>query len=177
MSSNTPAEEQHQPRSRCCLRRAGTAVAVALLAIGATACSATSAPAPSSLQGSPSATTRPPAGIGCASTPAMPRFSAPAGQGESLLPSSANQASGNPCGTSNPNGNVIASPNQSMQSALLRFARCMRAHGITNFPEPSTRSSGPATINSNGSINTSSHQFQEAQQACQSLLGSAGGIP
>lgn len=56
--------------------------------------------------------------------------------------------------------------NPSDQTTLLKFAECMHAHGVANFPEPSSTTK-PAP----GSIDTSSPQFQRAIQACQSLLG------
>jgi hypothetical protein len=49
------------------------------------------------------------------------------------------------------------------QAQQLKFARCMQAHGITNFPD-----SGGISINSG--IDPNSAQFQAAQRACQSLL-------
>jgi hypothetical protein len=49
------------------------------------------------------------------------------------------------------------------QEQQLKFARCMQAHGITNFPD-----SGGISINSG--IDPNSAQFQAAQRACQSLL-------
>ena len=49
------------------------------------------------------------------------------------------------------------------QAQQLNFARCMQAHGITNFPD-----SGELKITSG--IDPNSAQFQAAQHACQSLL-------
>jgi hypothetical protein len=46
----------------------------------------------------------------------------------------------------------------------LTYAHCMRAHGVLNFPDPS--SSGGSTP---GDLNPSSPQFQAASQACRSL--------
>lgn len=58
------------------------------------------------------------------------------------------------------------------QRGPIAYASCMRAHGVSNFPDP----------NSNGTIllpqgtDLLSPQFQSAQQACQSLrpAGAAG---
>jgi hypothetical protein len=51
----------------------------------------------------------------------------------------------------------------------LAYSQCMRAHGITNFPDPN--SSGGISISGNSGINASSSQYQAASKACQSKLG------
>ena len=53
----------------------------------------------------------------------------------------------------------------------LAFSRCMREHGITDFPDPS--SNGAITIQGgpSGGFDPNSSQFQAAQRACQSLIG------
>jgi hypothetical protein len=48
------------------------------------------------------------------------------------------------------------------------FSSCMRAHGIRNFPDPS--SSGNLEINPSMGINPDSATFQAAQKACQKKL-------
>lgn len=48
----------------------------------------------------------------------------------------------------------------------LKFARCMRAHGVPGFPDPS--SDGGLTIPN--SVDENSSTFQAADSACQSLL-------
>jgi hypothetical protein len=54
---------------------------------------------------------------------------------------------------------------------LLRYAQCMRAHGVPNFPDPSA-TGGLAIPNG---INAESPAFKSAEQACASLAGSSGG--
>jgi len=56
-------------------------------------------------------------------------------------------------------------------AAGLRYGNCMRAHGVTNFPESSSQGQ-PQT---GGPINLSSPQFLAAQKAC-AKYGGAGGI-
>jgi len=56
----------------------------------------------------------------------------------------------------------------------LAFSQCMRHHGVTNFPDPST--GGGLTINSDSGINPDSPVFQAAQTACKSLLPNGGQI-
>lgn len=63
----------------------------------------------------------------------------------------------------------------SNSQALIKFANCMRAHGVTKFPEPN--SSGRETITGSSGINPNSPTFQSAMQSCQHLLpaGAVGG--
>jgi hypothetical protein len=75
----------------------------------------------------------------------------------SLLPNGGNQTSG---------GN--STPSQLTQ--LLNYAKCMRSHGVLNFPDPTSKGLGSL----NG-IDMNSPQFNTASQACQSLLPSSGG--
>ena len=63
-------------------------------------------------------------------------------------------------------------PSPAVQAQLLRFARCMRAHGVPNFPDP-TFSGGSESIPLAAGT-SSSPQFQRAQQACQSQAPAGG---
>jgi len=56
---------------------------------------------------------------------------------------------------------------QQALSQLVRYASCMRSHGVPNFPDP-TASNGGMGFNLNG-INLHSPQYQSANHACQSL--------
>jgi hypothetical protein len=58
---------------------------------------------------------------------------------------------------------------------LLSFAKCMRAHGLPDFPDPSgaglqISSSGPSS-----DLNPDNPTFQKAQKVCQPILGSMKG--
>jgi hypothetical protein len=59
----------------------------------------------------------------------------------------------------------------------LKFAQCMRSHGVPDFPDP-TVSGGKATIRLNGGpgsgLDPNSPQFQSAQSACRHLLPNGG---
>jgi hypothetical protein len=69
------------------------------------------------------------------------------------------------------------------QSAGLKFAQCMRSHGVPNFPDPTSNGGGlSGSISAQGpnGVDPNSPQFQSAQQACRSLLPggtSSGGTP
>jgi hypothetical protein len=49
------------------------------------------------------------------------------------------------------------------QAALVQYAKCMRAHGVPNFPDPSADGSFDV-----GGINPNSPQVQKADKACSS---------
>jgi hypothetical protein len=75
-----------------------------------------------------------------------------------------------------PNGGV-PSPQQQAKAAegALAFSRCMRSHGVPNFPSPNISGGRISLKLGNGAgLNPSSPQFQAAQRACQSNLGPGG---
>jgi hypothetical protein len=63
------------------------------------------------------------------------------------------------------------------KDAALANARCMREHGITNFPDPTFDSSGGAQIRIDRKmgINPESPKFQAAQKECESTMPKLGG--
>ena len=56
-----------------------------------------------------------------------------------------------------------------MQASQLKMARCMRSHGVPNYPD------GPITLSSG--INESSPAFQRAFQTCRKYMFGAGQVP
>jgi hypothetical protein len=70
-----------------------------------------------------------------------------------------------------------------MQEGALNFSKCMRSHGVPNFPDPEFHSGGGVGIRIGGKgaagIDPNSPQFKAAQKACQSDLprppGAKGG--
>ena len=84
------------------------------------------------------------------------------------------------CGSSSPS-NTTAKVDQ-----MVAFARCMRAHGVPNFPDPGSNGSGGLIIQqragSGGSlkvngVGVSSPAFQSAMQSCHSQLPNGGRPP
>jgi hypothetical protein len=63
-------------------------------------------------------------------------------------------------------------PNPQMQKDSLKVSECMRAHGITNFPDPG--SSGGIQITPSSGLNPQSPAFQSAMEICQKLLPGGG---
>ena len=53
-----------------------------------------------------------------------------------------------------------------------KFAGCMRAHGVKNFPDPGSQ--GLIQIGPSSGIDPSSPTFQAAQSACRKLLPNGG---
>lgn len=63
-----------------------------------------------------------------------------------------------------------ASPSGDLRDAQLAYAQCMRDHGITDFPDPQP-GGGIALQGEPGSdLDPDSPQFQDADEACNSLL-------
>ena len=58
-------------------------------------------------------------------------------------------------------------------SQLLKYARCMRAHGVPNFADPQA-TNGMISVGAQG-MDVHSPQFQAANRACQSLAAHAKG--
>ncbi len=76
------------------------------------------------------------------------------------------QAASSRCNHLLPNGGSRPSPAlvQQVRAEALEFARCVRAHGVRNFPDPGNdgRIPDPATAG----INQGSPRFEAANQAC-----------
>lgn len=78
---------------------------------------------------------------------------------------------------------VTASQVNKLRAGALATARCMRAHGVTNFPDPVV-SAGPGghgiQVRVGGApgsgINPTSPAYRSAQQACGNLLGGRFGL-
>jgi hypothetical protein len=153
------------------LRRDGCLVAVlACLATFAAACSGSASPSPG---GSAYAVSL--AFAQCMRDHGYPRFPGPDRAGNFNLTGidlntprgrSAAGACGSQAAPANPN------PGQQNAQALsrgLKFARCMRAHGVTNFPDPN-----PAGQNSFAAGNGQVPLVRRALTACRPLLAAAG---
>jgi hypothetical protein len=56
---------------------------------------------------------------------------------------------------------------------MLKFAACMRAHGVPKFPDPQTGPGGGMLMRIGRDVDPSSPQFQAAQKTCQKLAPGA----
>lgn len=52
-------------------------------------------------------------------------------------------------------------------ASLLKYARCLREHGVTDFPDPDNQGEFPST----GGFNRSAPSFQAAEKTCLPLAG------
>ncbi|HTT91293.1 MAG TPA: hypothetical protein VMF65_17185 [Acidimicrobiales bacterium] len=62
-------------------------------------------------------------------------------------------------------------------ATALKFASCVRAHGVPDFPDSAVTISAGGGVEfrlSKGTVNPNSAQFKSAMQACQSLIPHAG---
>jgi hypothetical protein len=60
-------------------------------------------------------------------------------------------------------------------AGALAFSKCMRAHGVSNFPDPSTSGGGvQLSVTPSSGVNPKAPAFQAAQQSCQHLLPNGG---
>ncbi|HEY6275450.1 MAG TPA: hypothetical protein VIX86_03890 [Streptosporangiaceae bacterium] len=69
-------------------------------------------------------------------------------------------------------GRISAAQMQAGMNAMLKFAECMRSHGITNFPDP-FENSHQIGFNITG-IDQNAPGFKSAQKACRPLLPGGG---
>lgn len=98
--------------------------------------------------------------LGTGIDPSSPHFEAAQKACQSLLPTGGSSLS-----TQAASGSI--SPEK--QAQLLRFARCMRAHGVPTFPDPTSQG-----IALSASVDPKSPQFQAATQACRQLAPALG---
>jgi hypothetical protein len=70
-------------------------------------------------------------------------------------------------------GHPTAAQTAKARTQALAMSRCMRSHGVPNFPDPQFRSGGIGIqLNGNG-VNPNSPAFQAVQKACGSIFGGA----
>jgi len=65
-------------------------------------------------------------------------------------------------------GRPTAADQQREQQQALKFAQCMRAHGVPKFPDP--KAGGALSLGTKVDVDPNSPQFQVAQRACQKLV-------
>ncbi len=73
------------------------------------------------------------------------------------------------CQALQPNGGKPSATQQaSAQRAMLKFAGCMRAHGVPSFPDP--KPGQPLTLGQKAGVDVNSPAFKSAEQTCQKLV-------
>jgi hypothetical protein len=72
------------------------------------------------------------------------------------------------CRKFQPNGRRPSAAQQAQeQQAMLKYAQCMRAHGVPKFPDPTA---GGAITLDNNSVDPNTPQFKAAAEACRKLV-------
>jgi hypothetical protein len=68
-----------------------------------------------------------------------------------------------------PNGGRPTAAQQAYeQQQMLKFAQCMRSHGVPKFPDP--KPGGALSLGVKAGVDPNTPQFQTAQRACQKLV-------
>jgi hypothetical protein len=88
------------------------------------------------------------------------------------------------CGSGGANENAAQTATGASQSAsLVRYSECMRSHGVTGFPDPST-TQGPNAMGIDGfnfnlpaGMNLQTPVAESAQKVCSGLIAGSGGHP
>jgi hypothetical protein len=121
----------------------------------------------------------------CMRSHGVANFPDPNGQGvisgSGINPGSASfQAANKDCRHFMPNGGQPSPAQQAQAMAqALKFSECMRAHGISDFPDPQSGPGGGIAIRiragQGSDLNPQNPQFQAAQTACQSIMGGPKG--
>jgi hypothetical protein len=84
------------------------------------------------------------------------------------------------CGTTSNSTRASGQQSASLNRQALAFSRCMRAHGVTNFPDPGAGKGIQFRITPSSGLNPFSPAFKAAQASCHKLLpggGPASGHP
>jgi hypothetical protein len=71
-------------------------------------------------------------------------------------------------------GRPTAAQQAEEQQAMLQYARCMRAHGVPEFPDP--KAGGEFKLGTKAGVDPDTPQFQAAQKTCQKLVPGGPGI-
>jgi hypothetical protein len=83
------------------------------------------------------------------------------------------------CGGSHGPG-IAGSSSGGLAAQFLAYARCMRSHGVSDFPDPATSGGGVGIVLQGGpgsDLNPNNPRFKAANQACRSLQPAAHPAP
>lgn len=81
------------------------------------------------------------------------------------------------CKSDLPNGGNPRPLSEAQRNRMLAFSQCMRAHGITNFPDPTFHGARVGVQLKGSGLNPSSPAFQSAQKACGQPFGKVSAVP
>jgi hypothetical protein len=150
---------------------------VAAIAVGLTACEGAGSTSSGSTQSRAASYGRLLAYARCMRSHGVPDYPDPSQGNGSIgiaLPDSnspQSQTASHDCRSLAPPGPTAAGRAQALAQELT-FSRCMRSHGVPNFPDPPANGSN---LSLNGTaVDKGSPQFQRAYQSCRPDLGSGG---
>ena len=188
MYDNDACGSGHRGRRRAGPRRAGLlAAALACLALVAAACSSPASPGTGAGPAHGSAEQRGLAFSRCMRAHGITGFPDPDSQGNFALPKSGPgtkfdpkspqfKAANNACKSLMPGGQMDPAQQAAAQAQALKYAKCMRAHGISDFPDPNSQGGFEGAVPKGSSSDLDPHnpRFQAANKACQ--RGNGGSV-
>jgi hypothetical protein len=111
----------------------------------------------------------------CMRSHGVPQYPDPNSNGQTDLngatinmQSAAFQSATKACQSLAPNLGQSSNSQQQNVTNALKFAQCMRSHGVPQYPDPD--SNGSFHISVSSGINPQSPTFEAAEQACQGLM-------
>jgi hypothetical protein len=179
MYDNDSHGSEHRGRRRAGLRRAGLlAAALACLALLAAACSSAAGSGTGAGSAGGSARHSELAYSQCMRAHGITHFPDPnaqgdislnAGPGTGLDPSSPQfKAADNACKSLLPPRRAMSPAQQAAARAqALKYSRCMRAHGISDFPDPDSHGGIALKPSPGGDLDPNNPLYQAADKACQ----------
>ena len=186
MYDNDACGDEHRSRRRARLRRVGLpAAALGCLAFLAAACSSSASPSTGAAPASGSAKHSALAFSRCMRAHGITAFPDPnsqggielnAGPGTGLDPKSPQfKAAWRACRPLMPSGGPLSPAQQAEARAqALKYSRCMRGHGISDFPDPNSQGNLQVQANAGGDLDPHNPRFEAANKACQHDLPGKG---
>jgi len=185
MYDNDAYRDEHQGRRRA-RRRAGLlAAALACLALLAAACSSSASSGTGAGQTGGSAKQSALAFSRCMRAHGITAFPDPnaqgqlslnAGPGTGINPSSPQyKAANNACRRLMPPMSLSPAQQAKIKAGNLKYARCMRAHGISDFPDPNSQGQLQVKARPGGDLDPNNPLYKAADKACKSLMPGGGG--
>jgi hypothetical protein len=183
MYDNDACGSEHRGRRRARLRRTGPlAAALACLALVSAACSSPAKTGTSAAPGGGSARHSELAFSRCMRAHGITDFPDPNSQGGISL----NGAPGSDLNPSSPQFKAANSACKSLlpapaaaspahRAAMLRYAQCMRAHGISDFPDPDNQGALAIKNQPGGDLDPHNPLYQAADKACRHYQPGRGG--
>ena len=184
-------DHPHHRRKRSMGRVGLLAVALACGAVLLAACGGSSGGPPVAGSGSSSTASSSSKGsqanplkyAACMRSHGLPSFPDPDSSGGFAMPQNIDPnsprylAAANACKAyAGPGLNLSPARQEKIEAAGLKFAQCMRSHGVPNYPDPTFNFSGGGVSQKSGGsgLDPNSPTLQAAQKTCQSIRAGGG---